>query len=83
MTSTPPYIEDADNRYRWYLCTQTTPSGWICEHKSTVDILQSVGTVTDNSPTTLVPIYKFIPTAMDQMILQRMIRDITRVKVIR
>lgn len=75
-------IDNADDTYRWYLCTQTRPTGWTCERKNAYEILGTAGTAGYmDKPTTMVPVYRFIPSVLDTMIVQHSIRSMTRVKL--
>ena len=78
-------MEESNNKYRWYLCTETTPTRWKCEHKTAHDALlpHTLDKISTMKTTTAIPINKFIPTAFDNMILTHNIRSMTHVKVVK
>lgn len=77
-------IDKADDTYRWYLCTQTAPAGWTCERKNAYEILGAVGASAHFDKTsTMIPVYKFIPSVLDTLIVRHNIRSMTQVKVVK
>lgn len=78
-------IEESNNKYRWYLCTETSLARWECEHKTAHQALlpYTLEKVPTMQNTTAIPIYKFIPPVFDNMILTRNIRSMTNVKVVK
>lgn len=74
-------VEESNNKYRWYLCKESTPAQWKCEHTTAQQaLLPYSGPNIKN--TTAIPIYKFIPQSFDNLILTRSIRSMTHVKVV-
>lgn len=73
-------IESAADTYRWYLCTQKTPLNWTCAKINTADMHTS-SFIEQKSPTTLIPVYKFIPSAFDNIIVSRTMHSMTNIKI--
>lgn len=78
------HISDADKTYLWYLCSQkVSPIEWSCEKKNAYEVLNSHVFIEQKSPTTMIPIRKFIPHVFDNMIVSRNLRSMMNIKVMR
>jgi hypothetical protein len=73
-------IDKANEKYRWYLCTQTALLGWSCEKKSLHEIL-NINHVENGVNSTFIPINKFIPHMFDNLIIKHNIRYMTHVTI--
>jgi hypothetical protein len=75
-------MEESNNKYRWYLCKESTPARWGCEYTSAHQALLPYTLTPTIKNTAAIPIYKFIPQSFDNVILTRNIRSMTHVKIV-
>ena len=62
-----------DATYRWYKCTQKMPARWSCELLKTPITLE---TIKNDYSTMNIPICKYIPSVLDNMIIQRKLNKV-------
>ena len=76
-------IDQADDMYRWYLCVQTLPAKWTCQQKLATELFGTQ--VHEDTPfgSTIVNVYKFIPSVFDNAIVKHRITAIQSVKVLK
>lgn len=69
-------MEEADDRYRWYLCTEEKPANWVCEQKNIYACLNAYTSNPNNTKSTAASfVYKFIPPVFDNMLVKRDIHN--------
>ena len=75
-------MEKADDRYRWYLCTEEKPTHWVCVQNDIYTALNSYKTNPNSTKsTTVLPVSKFIPPIFDNMIVKHNLYNIISVSV--